>query len=408
MKRLVWYEYRKLWNHVSVIAVLAMAVIAMLYTYIYMNIQRRTITADGQIISGLPSYRALKDESEELEGVMDGEYLKRLKESYDSSFDKKYLAEHSGFLGTAGMSKYCVPNYCVNFAYYSFWMTNGNDKMSLDYDFLDSEEHFYEKFKEAVRDYCLFYNQYERLKYTDAQLKVLDKKIAGIKTPFKAAYYEGLGLLLSFHDQSYLLFLIALCFALAGTYAKDSRSGISELTLSAKKGRKSDFRARWAAGNLFAVTVYLIYVLLLTAEIGAAATLHGWSVSAHIGWPRTLLNVSMGTGVLLRLGGGLLTALTIANFILLLSCRLRNRKAACAAAVLAVYWLNRYTGFWASHDQLKLLSPMKFYSNSVMLDFIFVGNTIVPYCVIAVILAIVYLAVLCLLMRGSYKKFWIH
>ena len=88
MKRLVWYEYRKLWNHVSVIAVLAMAVIVTLYAYIYLNLQgRRTITADGQIISGLPSYRVLKDESADLEGVMDGEYLKRLKESYDSSFD---------------------------------------------------------------------------------------------------------------------------------------------------------------------------------------------------------------------------------------------------------------------------------------------------------------------------------
>ena len=88
MKRLIWYEYRKLWNHVSNAAVLAMIVITTLYTFIYLNIQTRTIAADGQIVSGLPAYRALKEVSEEMQGVMDGEYLKHLKESYDSSFEK--------------------------------------------------------------------------------------------------------------------------------------------------------------------------------------------------------------------------------------------------------------------------------------------------------------------------------
>lgn len=408
MKRLVWYEYRKLWNYVSIAAVLSMIVIATLYTFIYLNIQTRVIAADGQIISGLPAYRALKEATEEMQGVMDGEYLKHLKESYDNSFEKKYLAEHSGFLGTGGMTKYGVSNYIVNFAYYARWMSNGNDKIGLDYDFLDSEEHFYEKYKEAVKDACLFHNEYDRLKFTDEQLRVLDKKIAEIKMPFKVAYYEGFSILFAYCEMLYPFFLVVLCFALACTYAKDSGSGISELTLSAKRGRKYDFRARWVAGNLFAVTVYLIYILILTAVCGLVASLHGWDVSGQICWYWSLLNINLGTGLLIKLCGGLLAALTVANFVLFLSCRLRNTKAVCAAAVLAVYWLNHYTGIYSGYDQLKLLSPMKFNSDSMVQDFIFIGNTIVPYCVSAVILAAVYLAVLCLLMRGSHRKYWIH
>ena len=110
------------------------------------------------------------------------------------------------------MTKYDVPNYFVNFAYYAGWMSTGNDKIGLDYDFLDSEEHFYEKYKEAVKDICRFYNEYDRLKYTDEQLRVLDKKIAEIKTPFKVAYYEGFNILFAYYEMLYPLFLVVLFF----------------------------------------------------------------------------------------------------------------------------------------------------------------------------------------------------
>ncbi len=81
MRTLVKYEYRKLWNRVSVVAVIAMFILSTLHTFIYldMNSQWRAIDTNGEIISGLSSYRALKEASKDIEGTMDGEYLQSMK-----------------------------------------------------------------------------------------------------------------------------------------------------------------------------------------------------------------------------------------------------------------------------------------------------------------------------------------
>ena len=63
-------------------------------------------------------------------------------------------------------------------------MSKGNYKMGLDYNFLDSEEAFYQKYREAVKEQLMYENQYAGLmKFTDSQIEVLDRKIAGIDTP---------------------------------------------------------------------------------------------------------------------------------------------------------------------------------------------------------------------------------
>lgn len=72
MKRQIWMEYRKLWNKVSGVAVIAMCIVALLHVVVYLNWQYRAIDSNGEIVEGLASYRALKEASKDLEGVMDG------------------------------------------------------------------------------------------------------------------------------------------------------------------------------------------------------------------------------------------------------------------------------------------------------------------------------------------------
>ena len=43
---------------------------------------------------------------------------------------------------------------------------------------------FYQKYREAVKEQLMYENQYAGLmKFTDSQIEVLDRKIAGIDTP---------------------------------------------------------------------------------------------------------------------------------------------------------------------------------------------------------------------------------
>lgn len=284
MRIMVKFEYRKMWNRMSVVAVIAMCILSTLHTFIYLNMKGgwRAIDANGNIVSGLESYRALKEACEDIEGTMDGKYIANLQEQYAASVDKQYLDENRGFLGTGGMTKYMYPNYFINYAYFSYYMSNGNNKMGLDYEFLESETSFYQKYREAIKEQLMFENQYAGLvKYTDAQIEALEQKIANIDTPVQVAYCQGISNFMNWYDLEYPIFFVVLAFALSCTYAKDSPSGVSELTISTARGRKKNFRARWIAGNLFVASVYLVFVGVLLAEHGAVATFSGFSASAQ-------------------------------------------------------------------------------------------------------------------------------
>lgn len=407
MGALVKFEYRKLWNKVSVVTVIAMFVISSLHTFIYLdlNLQWRAIDKDGEIVSGLASYRALKEASKDIEGVMDGKYLKSLKEKYELSTDRRYLDEHRGFLGTGGMTKYMYPNYFVNYAYYSYYMSNGNDKIGIDYDFLDSEERFYKKYREAVREQLLYENKYGGLlKFTKQQLEVLDKKIAEISTPVKVAYCQGISNFMNWFNLEYPVFYVVLAFTLACTYAKDSLSGVSEISLSAANGRKNDFRARWIAGNLFAASVYLIFIGVLLAEHGAAATFSGFGASAQTYWFNCIFNINIGTGMILKIAGGLLGALVFANFTMLMSCVFKNIKPASAVSVLAALALTKLSG---TYSQIKLLYPIQFSTDAVVKDFFFFGKILIPYAAVVMLLTIAYIGLFGSCLGRMNRKYYL-
>lgn len=408
MRTLVKFEYRKLWNRVSIVAVMAMCILSTLHTFIYLNMnsQWRAIDKNGEVVSGLASYRTLKEASKEIEGIVDGEYLLNLKEQYEASADKQYLDEHRGFLGTGGMTKYMYPNYFINYAYYSYYMSNGNNKMGLDYDFLDSEEAFYQKYREAVKEQLMYENQYAGLmKFTDSQMEVLDRKIAGIDTPVRVAYCQGISNFMNWYDLEYSVFFIVVAFVLACTYAKDSPSGINELTLSAAKGRKNDFRARWIAGNLFTATIYVIFIGVLLIEHGAVATFGGFGASAQTYWFNCIFNINIGTGMLFKIVGGLSGALVFANFTMLLSCLSRNLKITSVASVLAVVFLTRLSN---TYSQIKLFYPLQFSSDAVVEDFFFCGKILVPYMAVVLILTVIYIGVFAFLLGRKDKKYFMN
>lgn len=400
MKRQIWMEYRKLWNKVSIVAVISMCVVVVLHLCVYLNLQYRSIDSNGELVEGLASYRALKEASEDLEGVMDGEYIQKLITSYDNSFEKEYLAEHRGFLGTAGMTKYDVPNYFINFAYYGPYMSNGNEKVGLDYNFLESEEMFYTTYKEAVKELLA-----DEGLYSDEQLLVLNKKADNVRTPCITGYAQGLFNLGTWFTMDYSLVFLVLVFALAGLFSKDNTGGVTELTLSTKYGRRRNLNARWIAGNLFAASAYLIYLIVQIIVNGAIGTLAGWNISAQMLWYHCLHNITLGDGLLIMFFGGLLGALVIGNIVMLFSIKLKNVKLAAVFSVIAVLLIRQTGSLDAMYGTMELLSPMYFEADSLVQLYLFVGNIAVPYFVAVSVVAVLYVAVLYAGVRLSYKKY---
>ena len=404
MKRQILMEYRKLWNKVAVVAVTAMFIMVTLHLLIYLNLQYRSINSQGEIVEGLASYRALKETSKELEGIMDGEYIQNLITSYNNSFDKAYLAEHRGFLGTGGMTKYMVPNYFINYVYFGPYMSNGNNKVGLDYDFLESEELFYATYKETVKEHLAFENQYTNM-YTDEQLLVLNKKVDDLKTPFSTGNYQGLANLRAWYIMDYSLVFFALAFGLAGLFSKDNAGGVTELTLSSKYGRKKNLNARWIAGNLFTASVYLIYLGTQLVVNGLIGTFDGWNMSAQMMWNTCLYNMTFGTGLLIMFAGGLFGALVVGNIVMLVSMKIKNMKLAAVLSVIAVSMLTRTESMYGIGAYL---SPMNFEKDHLITTYMFIGNTAIPWSVVTFTLMALYVAILYTGTRLSYKKYHIN
>ena len=164
-------------------------------------------------------------------------------------------------------------------------------------------------------------------------------------------------------------------------------------------------KARWLAGTLLTLTAYLFYVGVLMLVHGMIGSLHGLGASAQTFWFDCIFNISIGTGLLLIFFGGLAGALVIANIVMLLSMKIKNSKAAVVASIAVVMLLRKGTD---TYSQIKLLNPIRFGGSESAYNFLFVGTAIIPYFVVVLILSIVYVAVLWLIMRLSYKKYYIN
>ena len=399
MKRQIYMEYRKMWNKITGVAVLAMCAVVILHLFIYLNLQYRAIDSEGQIVEGLASYRALREASEEIKGTMDGTYIRELVDKYNNSFDKSYLKEHRGFLGTGGMTKFMVPNYFINYAYYGAYMSNGNDKIGLEYDFLDSEDEFYKTYKETVKEHLAEVNP-----YTEEQMNILGKKVDKLNIPYQTGYYQGLANLRAWFVLDYGLIFVVLAFALSGIFAKDHAGGITELTLSSKYGRKNNFNVRWIAGNMFIISIYFIFIGVQLIVNGIIATLDGWNLPAQMFWFECLHNITVGEGILILFGGGLLGAIVIGNIVMLISIKMKNRKLVVILSAIAVFWILKSKNVYGFS---KMFNPANFISDSLLTGYCFVGDMALPYFVIAIIFTLFYVALLRIGIKMSYRKYYI-
>ncbi|TCZ77073.1 hypothetical protein E0485_11440 [Paenibacillus albiflavus] len=406
MKRLILYEFKKLWNKPAILAVVALMLYSAMMTGIYyLYYEQTTITGEGEKVSGVGAYWAVKEEAKELEGTVDQQYLENLVKQFNSSIEKKDFEHRFGM----DMMKYQYSNQLINFAAFGGGVSNFT--MGLDFDFLGSEKDFYNQFKSSVKQLIRDNNEFNWFRYTDEQLKKIDEKVDAEKMPFEVSYASGLEKITIDYAKQYWLVLIVLAFALSGIFSKDSSNGIDEISLSSTYGRKKNMNAKIMAGNLFAITVYVIFLAALFALNGSFASLHGLGQSAQAFWYTCLYDINMGMGMLLMFGLGLLGILIAANFIMMISIRVKYAKLSAVLSVASVWALVELTKT-ANPLQLQL-NPIYFATrlgviNSGITDFdpyFFIGDVMIPYSLIAVGLTIIYIAAIRLLTVSKYKRY---
>lgn len=105
------------------------------------------------------------------------------------------------------------------------YMSNGNEKVGLDYSFLDSEENFYQKYKEAVLEQLLYVNEENGLfPYSAEQISILEQEIQNIETPFRIAYHMGWANVFGYFGMEYPVFSLFLRFVYQAATQKTVRA----------------------------------------------------------------------------------------------------------------------------------------------------------------------------------------
>lgn len=397
------YEFKKLWNRLTKIAVGALVLILTVFTIItsYASQSVQVIKSDGEIVKGITAHRVLKKESLGIEGVLDTEYLENLVEEYNASEQKKV------FKDKPHMMKYRFINYFINAIHY------GNNMMpfygDLDFDFLKSEEELYEAYKESLKLNIKETNYYSGIfKYTDEQMKILEEKVDDLEFPLKVGYDKGLSNFVEAFCAYFTFLLIVLVFILSTTFSKDTKSGIDELLLSSKFGRKKIMNVKLLVGNLMGVAIYGVYIGTLLLVHGIFASLDGFGNSIQMYWINSLSNISFGMGILIMIFKGLLAVLIITNLVMLISIVCRNSKLGAGMSLASLFMLIKltYTG-----KLIQLIPNPIYWSTNLggrMVDFevyYFIGDIMIPYTVIVVILSLIYLIIIRVLTVLAYKRY---
>jgi hypothetical protein len=398
---MIRFEYKKIWSKTTVLALSALLIYSLIMTAVgYLKYEYTTITKYGNKVVGIGAFRALKDEAKDIEGVMDQKYLDNLVQMYNNSKEKQYK--------DLGMIKYQFPNYLINFAAYSERMNS--NFLDLDFGFVRSENEFYKQYKNSVSNLIKMNNQRSWFRYTDSQMSIIRARANNIKTPFKVGYYEGLSRVITTYGEHYWLILIVLVFALCSIFSKDSGNGLDELTLASKHGRKKNMNARIIAGNIFALTVYGIFIATILIENGLVASLHGLGLSAQNIWQTCFYDINIGTGMLLMFAQGFLCILIVANLIMMVSIWVKYVRISALLSLASVFALGQLT---QTVDTVRLqLNPLyfaKYLAVSNNFDiYYFIGNVIIPYSLVILVLTIIYLTIIRLITIGRYKRYAIH
>ena len=403
---IIKFELKKLFNKVTIIALILMCTLTALHGLVYLNLQWTTVKANGELVEGVVSFRALKEESNDIKGVINQEYLDKLNKNYEKSYDKKFLEENRGFMDVGGLTKYMFPNSLVNFVNKGVNMTNGNENMGLDFDYAKDEKKFYKEYKKTTFETIKTINEWNGLhKYSNNELNYIKEKVNNIKTPLKTGYDHGWSNFINYYGMDYLLVCIVLIFGLSGIFSKDSSNGIDEMALATKSGKKKNLNGRWIAGNLFIINSYLIFVATLLIVHGAVGGFEGWDNSVQCFGFYSTLNVNLLQGSILILFGGLLGVLVIGNIIMMFSIYSKNMKVTLLLGIIVIKLLNDLNGAYSGLTELSPLSfNGKFTFESI---YYFIAGIPISYNVAMVILSAVYIGICYFLARLRFKKYYL-
>ncbi len=409
MLTIISSELKKIFDFKVILAIACLVTYTIIMAFIwYGYYDNTTMTSQGETIDNISAYRVLKNETESVSGTVDTDYLHKLVNEYNASVEKNDMYE---YLDTY-MNRFMFTNYIFNYAGLGGRMNSGY--MDLNYDFMKSEKAFERKYKDTLLTQIVEKSgdshgiAYAR-QYSDFQTDVLYREIEKLNTNFKLGYNQGWYNIIVAYGQVFIVLLIVIAFSLSSIFSKDSSNGIEEIGLATRYGRSKNLNARLLAGNIFALIVYIIFLITLLCIHGSISTFVGWNNSIQSYWYVCYYNISFGVGILIMFFWGLLAVLIVANFVMMISIKTKYVLVSTIMSVIFVLLLKQLTVY--ENPIVLQLNPIFFAtrlatSNLVLFDIPhFVGDIMVPYSVITILMSVFYILVFTFITQMSFTSY---
>lgn len=406
------YELRNIFDKKTLLAISCLIMYSIVMACLWYGYYERAImTSDGEIINNITMYRVLEKETKSVEGTISTDYLNDLVSKYNNSMEK---LEMQNYMDTY-YNRFKFTNYVFNYA--ELGLSMNSSYFDLDYEFMNSIEEFDRRYKNTLLTNLIeksdgSHGMSFTKQYNNKQINILKERIGRLRTDFNLGYNEGWYNIIVAYGQGFVVMLIVIVFCLSSIFSKDSSNGIEEIALSTMYGRNRNMNARLVAGNLFAVIIYLIFLLTLIVVHGSVATLSGLNTSIQSYWYVCYYNITFGVGILIMFLWGLLAVLVVCNAAMLISIKTKYVLLSTSLSIVAVLYLNQIKS--SANPIVLQLNPI-FYasrlttSNLVEFDIPhFVGNLLIPYSVITVGITIVYILIINVITRLSFKKYKIN
>lgn len=282
MKKLIWYEWKKIWSsHLT--KILAAAVFVMLFLSCIGTVMLETAyDAEGNMITGTKAVALKKQYIKENEGYLTddkvAEYISALKEWYNEpgeNAEKEW--KKANF-----MERYYDRSYYPKSFIYHFILQGEAcfDLYKEDFDGENFMELLYDKVSFWYTEEMNFKQhllQNEHGLYSGKQQKYLLRKVEHLKRPVYIGDAMGWQTLV-YGMGSYSIALLVVCIGVAPVFGKEYKDNTVPILLAAKHGKGKMIGAKMIASFLYATVVFLAAAMMQTAVTIVFYGADGWNL----------------------------------------------------------------------------------------------------------------------------------
>lgn len=292
--------------------------------------------------TGVESIKKRTDDEQKLQGVLTPEYFSNILSKYNKlKDDPNNLVDpkdkNSGLNDTS---------------YFRDWDSYQPIDMLVDTAFTPVSELGFNKINGlSIKDIKCIYNvrlsninayinDTNKIKISDNNKDIIMKKAKSLQTPLEYKTYRGWTKIISnIDDASGMFIMIVLAICISPLFTSEYQTGVDNIILSTKKGKKDIIYSKFIATFLFTTVFYFGFVAYITICNASIYSLSGWNLPIQVSsvyW-YSVYNINFLQSYIITVLLGYLANLFSVTVTMMLSSRLKTSFATIILSLVSIF-----------------------------------------------------------------------